>query len=56
MGRIKLGERKLRLIKVSKIKGAPVWASIRRFGLKRARTRRIFVAKEKQWRRSKLKE
>ncbi len=50
----KLG-RKLRLIAKSKLKSAPRWADIRKFGLKRARTRRIRI-RTRNWRRDKLKE
>jgi len=53
MGKNKLG-RKLRLIARAKIRAAPRWADIRRFGLKRAITRRIRV-RVRNWRRSHLK-
>jgi len=48
-----LGE-KLRIIRKGKIRSAPRWADIRKFSLKRARTRRIRVS-TKNWRRDKLK-
>ena len=55
MAKNKLG-RKLRLIAKGKIRSAPRWADIRKFGLKRARTRRIRVmARIRNWRRSHLK-
>ncbi len=47
--------KKLKLARIGKIRLAPRWADIRKFGLKRARTRRINVDKVKRWRRSKLK-
>jgi len=54
MGRKSLSK-KIKLGKIGKIKTAPRWADIKKFGLKRARTRRISVDKIKRWRRSKLK-
>ena len=45
---------KLRLIAKSKIRGAPRWADLKKFG-KRARSRRIRVHKTKHWRRGRLK-
>ena len=47
--------KKLKLGKKRKIRMAPRWADIRKFGLKRARRRRINVDKIKRWRRSRLK-
>ncbi|MEM5802217.1 MAG: hypothetical protein QXQ18_02425 [Candidatus Aenigmatarchaeota archaeon] len=47
--------KKIKLAKISKIRNAPRWADIRKFGLKRARRRRIKVDKIKRWRRSKLR-
>ena len=49
----KLGKKK-RLIAISKRRSAPRWADIRKFGLKRARTRRIRVS-TKDWRKDKIK-
>lgn len=46
--------KKIKLAKIGKIKRAPRWADIRKFGLKRARTRRISVA-TKKWRRTRLR-
>lgn len=55
MGRNKTGGKKLRLSAKAKLKPAPRWSDIKKFGLKRARTRRIRV-RTKDWRRgSKLK-
>lgn len=46
--------KKLKLGALSKIRASPRWADIRKFGLKRARSRRIRVS-TKRWRRDKLK-
>lgn len=51
MGKFKSKSRKKRAIKKGKIKGAPIWASIRKTNLMRSRTRRIRVDKRKHWRR-----
>jgi hypothetical protein len=48
------GGRKLRLAARGKRRSAPRWADIRKFGLKRARSRRIRVS-VKRWRRERLK-
>lgn len=47
--------KKIKLGKIQKIRTAPRWTDIRKFGLKRARTRRINVDKVKRWRRTKTK-
>lgn len=47
--------KKLKLAKFGKRRQAPRWADIRKFGLKRARKRRILVDKIKRWRRTRLK-
>jgi hypothetical protein len=54
MGRNKPTARKIRLAAKSKVKPSPRWADIKKFGLKRARTRRIGVS-TKRWRRDKQK-
>jgi ribosomal protein L39E len=54
MSRNKPMGRKLRLAAAGKVRSAPRWADIKKFGLKRARTRRIRVS-TKNWRRGKLK-
>jgi ribosomal protein L39E len=46
--------KKIKLAKVKKVRTAPRWADIKKFGLKRARTRRINVEK-KRWRRTQVK-
>jgi hypothetical protein len=46
--------KKIKLAAIAKIRRAPIWASIRKFGLKRARTRRI-IAHPKRWRRTRLR-
>jgi hypothetical protein len=47
--------KKIKLGKIRKVRLAPRWADIRKFGLKRARTRRIEVDKVKRWRRTRVK-
>ena len=47
--------KKIKLGKVRKVRNAPRWADIRKFGLKRARKRRISIDKVKKWRRSRTK-
>lgn len=47
--------KKLRLAKMRKVRAAPRWADIKKFGLKHARTRHIKVNKLKRWRRAKKK-
>jgi len=47
--------KKIKLAKIGKVRMAPRWADIRKFGLKRARTRRINVDKIKRWRRTRLR-
>ena len=46
--------KKLKLGRIGKVRRAPRWADIRKFGLKRARTRRVNVYIRK-WRRSRLR-
>ncbi len=55
MTSIKQSGRKTRIAARGKRRSAPRWADIRKFGLKRARTRRINVDGLRNWRRSKLK-
>jgi len=47
--------KKIKLGKIRKIKNAPRWVDIKKFGLKRARTRRVRVDKVKKWRRTRLR-
>ena len=54
MSRNKPLGKKIKLSARGKIRSAPRWADIRKFGLKHARTRRIRV-RTKNWRRDKLK-
>jgi ribosomal protein L39E len=54
MSRNKPSGKKTRLIAKGKRRSAPRWADIKKFGLKRARTRRVRI-RTKQWRRDKLK-
>ncbi|MBI4009639.1 MAG: hypothetical protein HY361_00390 [Candidatus Aenigmarchaeota archaeon] len=52
---IKFLTKKIKLSKIGKIRTAPRWADIRKFGLKRARSRRLTVDKVKRWRRIRLR-
>ena len=54
MSRNKPLGKKLKLVSRGKRRSAPRWADIKKFGLKRARTRRISV-RVKSWRRGRLK-
>ena len=54
MSRNKPLGKKIKTISRGKIRSAPRWADIRKFGLKRARTRRIRV-RTRSWRRDKMK-
>ena len=54
MARNKPSGKKRRLGKAGNIRSAPRWADIRKFSLKRARSRRIRV-NTRNWRRRKLK-
>ncbi len=47
--------KKIKLGRIRKIRNAPRWADIKKFGLKRARTRRIRVEGIKKWRRTRLR-
>lgn len=47
--------KKIKLAKIGKRKLAPRWIDIKKFGLKRARTRRVKVDNVKRWRRTRLK-
>jgi len=55
MGRLKSLARKLRLVAKGKIRIAPRWADMKKFGLRRARTRRIRVDKRRDKKHTKLK-
>ena len=55
MGRLKSLARKLRLVANGKIRIAPRWADMKKFGLRRARTRRIRVDKRRDKKHTKLK-
>lgn len=47
--------KKVKLAKIGKRKSAPRWVDIKKYGLKRARTRRVRVDKVKRWRRTRSK-
>ncbi len=51
MGRLKHRAKKIRMNSMASVRSPPFWAHIRKFGLKRIRTRRIRVNKEKSWKR-----
>ncbi|MBI4181955.1 MAG: 50S ribosomal protein L39e [Candidatus Aenigmarchaeota archaeon] len=54
MARNKPSGRKRRLIARAKVRAAPRWVDIKKYGLKRARTRRVRV-RTHNWRRDRLK-
>ena len=54
MSRNKASGVKKRLGAAQKIRSAPRWADIKKYGLKRARTRRI-RSRSRNWRRDRLK-
>jgi hypothetical protein len=47
--------KKIKLGRIRKIRTAPRWVDIKKFGMKRARTRRVNVDKVKRWRRSRIR-
>lgn len=47
--------KKVKLSAIGKIKRAPIWANIRKFGIKRTATRRIDVKGIKKWRRTRIR-
>jgi len=47
--------KKIKLGRIRKIRAAPRWVDIKKFGLKRARTRRVSIDKVKKWRRTRLR-
>jgi len=53
MGR-KILNRKLKQIKAGMVRLAPRWVDIKKFGIKRARNRRVSVTR-RSWKRKKLK-
>jgi ribosomal protein L39E len=53
MGR-KILSRKLRQIKAGKVRLAPRWVDIKKFGLKRASNRRVSITR-RSWKRKKLR-
>jgi ribosomal protein L39E len=54
MSKNKSPAKKVRLTAKAKVRPSPRWADIKKFGLKRARSRRVRVT-TKRWRRDKLK-
>jgi len=53
MGR-KILSRKLKQIKAGKVRLAPRWVDIKKFGMKRARNRRVSITR-RSWKRKKLR-
>lgn len=47
--------KKIKLGKIKKTRNAPRWADIKKYGQKRARTRRVNVDKIKRWKRIRIK-
>lgn len=47
--------KKKKLGKIRKIRNAPRWVDIKKFSMKRARTRRVNVDKVKKWRRGRIR-
>lgn len=52
---IKSLSKKSKLGRYRRIKTAPRWVDIRKFGIKRARRRRVQIDKVRRWRRIRLK-
>jgi len=52
---IKSLSKKIKLGKIKKVRNAPRWVDIKKYGMKRARTRRVNVDKIKRWRRIRLR-
>ena len=53
MGR-KILSRKIRQIRAAKVRLAPRWVDLKKFGVKRARNRRVSITR-RNWKRNKLK-
>ncbi len=47
--------KKIKLAAVHKVKAAPRWVDLKKFGIKRSRTRRFFVKGIKRWRRQRVR-
>lgn len=47
--------KKIKLARIGKVRMSPRWADIKKFGLKRAKTRRVNVDKIKRWRRVRIR-
>ena len=52
---IRSSSKKIKLGKLGKIRSAPRWADMRKYGTKRASTRRVNVDKIKRWKRIRIK-
>jgi len=47
--------KKIKLARIKKIRTSPRWVDIKKFGMKRARTRRVNVDKIKRWKKIRLR-
>lgn len=47
--------KKIKLARIRKIKAAPRWIDIKKYGMKRAGSRRININKIKRWRKIRLR-
>lgn len=52
---IRSSNKKIKLGKIARMRPAPRWADIRKYGQKRASTRKINVDKIKRWKRTRTK-
>jgi len=52
---IKSLTKKIKLARIKKVRTAPRWVDIRKFGIKRASTRRVNVDKIKKWKKIRLR-
>lgn len=52
---IRSSNKKIKLGKIGKVRPAPRWADMRKWGQKRAGTRRVNVDKIKRWKRTRIK-
>jgi len=52
---IRSSSKKIKLGKIGKVRSAPRWADMKKFGTKHASTRRVNVDKIKRWKRIRIK-
>ena len=48
-------KKKIKLAKIASVRNAPRWADIKKFGTKRAKSRRITISKINRWRKTQIK-